>query len=182
MPFTFTETALEGLLLIEPRAFADERGFFLESYKQSDFAAAGVGARFVQDNHSRSERGVLRGIHYQLPPYAQGKLVRVISGSVLDVAVDLRRSSDSFGKSVSVELSADNHRMLYIPPGFGHAFVALQDGTDFVYKCTAEYNKESEEGVRWDDPDLAIEWPEMDKLVSDKDAALPPLKVARLFT
>ena len=181
MPFAFTETSLPGVLLVEPRVFRDDRGYFLESYKVSEFEAAGIGERFVQDNHSRSDRGVLRGMHYQLPPYAQGKLVRVISGSVLDVAIDLRRSSPNFGQSFACELSGENHRMLYIPPGFGHAFLALEDGTHFVYKCTAEYNKESEGGVRWDDEELAIEWPDMKMIVSEKDAILPPLKEARLF-
>lgn len=181
MPCTFTKTALPEVLLIEPKIFSDDRGFFLESYKASEFEANGITERFVQDNHSRSDRGVLRGIHYQLPPCAQGKLVRVISGSVLDVAVDLRRGSPDFGKSIAYKLSGENHRMLYIPPGFGHAFLSLEDETHFVYKCTSEYNKESEGGVRWDDPDLAIEWPDMEMIVSPKDEALPALKEARLF-
>lgn len=181
MPCNFTQTALPGVILIEPRVFEDDRGYFLESYKASEFRSAGISDSFVQDNHSRSDRGVLRGIHYQLPPYTQGKLVRVISGSVLDVAVDLRKNSPTLGKSVAYELSGQNHRMLYIPGGFGHAFVSLQDHTHFVYKCTAEYNKESEGGVRWDDPSLGIEWPEMEMNVSEKDAFLPTLEEARLF-
>lgn len=181
MPFTFSETPLPGVILVEPRVFADARGFFLESYKQSEFAAAGIPERFVQDNHSLSDTGVLRGIHYQLPPHAQGKLVRVVAGAVLDVAVDLRRSSEHFGRSVAYELSAENNRMIYIPPGFGHAFLALEDGTHFLYKCSAEYNKESEAGVRWDDPELSIDWPDLEIRVSGKDEALPRLSSARLF-
>jgi len=181
MPCSFTRTALPEVLLIEPRVFEDGRGYFLESYKSSEFHQAGIGESFLQDNHSYSDRGVLRGIHYQLPPHAQGKLVRVISGAVLDVAVDLRRSSATFGKCVAYELSGENHRMLYIPPGFGHAFVALKDETHFLYKCTSEYNKESEGGIRWDDPDLGIEWPQMELNVSLKDQELPLLKEARLF-
>jgi len=181
MPCTFSKTSLPGVILVDPRLFGDDRGYFFESYKASEFQAAGIGEPFVQDNHSRSDRGVLRGIHYQLPPYAQGKLVRVIAGSVLDVAIDLRRSSPNFGRSVSYELSGENHRMLYIPPGFGHAFLALEYGTHFVYKCTSEYNKASESGVRWDDRELAIEWPDMEMVVSEKDRELPPLSEARLF-
>ena len=181
MPSTFQPTDLPAVILIEPRAFLDDRGFFLESYKASEFAAAGIADPFVQDNHSYSNRGVVRGIHYQLPPHAQGKLVQVIAGAALDVAVDLRRSSPTFGAYVAYELSGENHRMLYIPPGFGHAFLALQDGTHFVYKCTAEYHKESEAGVRWDDEEIGISWPKMTILVSDKDQVLPDLTEAEVF-
>lgn len=181
MPFTFHRIELPEIVLIEPWVFDDSRGSFLESYKAYEFAQAGIEERFVQDNHSISRRGALRGIHYQLPPYAQGKLVRVIAGAALDVAVDLRKSSPHFGESVAYELSGENHRMLYIPPGFGHAFLVLAEGTHFVYKCTSEYNKESEGGVRWDDPELHIPWPKMEKIISEKDAGLPPLSEAKLF-
>ena len=184
MPFTFTPTELSDVVLVEPRVFSDGRGSFAETYKRSDFVAAGIDAILVQDNHSVSQAGVLRGLHYQLPPHAQGKLVRVVSGAVWDVAVDVRRSSPTFGRGVAYELTGENHRMLWIPPGFAHGFLVLADGTHFVYKCSAEYDKESEAGVRWDDPDLAIEWPLPEgrqALVSQKDAALPELGGARVF-
>ena len=184
MQFTFTPTELPGVILIEPGVFADDRGFFMETYRQSEFAAAGIDAQFVQDNHSVSAAVTLRGIHCQLPPHAQGKLVRVSAGAVFDVAVDLRRSSPTFGRWAGLELSAENHRMLYIPPGFGHAFLALEDDTHFQYKCTAQYSREAEAGVRWDDPDVAITWPVPageQLLVSDKDRALPLLRDARVF-
>lgn len=182
MPFNFTSTSLEGVVLVEPHVFPDERGFFLESYKRSDFEAAGIGEPFVQDNHSFSSRGVLRGIHYQLPPAAQGKLVRVLTGGVLDVAVDLRKSSASFRSWISYELTSDNRRMLYIPPGFGHGFLALEDNTHLLYKCTEEYEKSCERGLRWDDPEINVEWPVGgDLLVSKKDGALPFLSEAELF-
>lgn len=180
MPFTFSQTDLPGVVVVEPRVFGDERGAFLETYKRSEFVAAGVTVDFVQDNHSVSQAGVLRGLHYQLPPYEQGKLVRVISGRAWDVAVDIRPDSPTFRQWVGVELSGENHRMLYIPSGFAHGFVALEDETHFVYKCTAEYDKASEGGIRWDDPDIAVEWPRGEVLVSEKDAALPPLAEARL--
>ncbi len=187
MPFSFLPTELPDVILIEPRVFGDERGFFMESYKESEFGAAGIGEAFVQDNHSVSSKGTLRGIHYQLPPHAQGKLVRVTAGAAFDVAVDLRRSSNTFGRWAGYEISAENHRMLYIPPGFGHAFLALEDGTHFQYKCSAEYNREAEAGVRWDDPELGIDWPSAGlgpggvPVVSDKDAALPLLRDAAVF-
>lgn len=181
MPFSFLPTDLPGVVLIEPRAFADERGTFLETYKRSDFVNAGIEAEFVQDNHSVSNRGVVRGIHYQLPPHAQGKLVRVVAGRVWDVAVDLRRSSPTFGQWTACELSDRNHRILYIPPGFGHGFLVLEDGTHFTYKCTAEYHKAGEGGVIWNDAELDIAWPVGDALVSERDGALPPLSSATLF-
>lgn len=181
MPFEFVPQAIEGLVLVKPRVFPDGRGFFLEHYKHTDFAAAGIGQRFSQSNHSRSAKGVLRGLHYQLPPREQGKLVRVVAGSVWDVAVDLRQGSPTFGKWLGVELSAENRTMFWIPGGFAHGFVALSDNAELEYQCTAEYDKEAEAGVRWDDPDLAIDWPAKAALVSDKDAALPPLAQARTF-
>mgnify|MGYP000050082818 CR=1 FL=1 len=182
MPFTFTKTQIEGLVIIEPRAFFDERGFFMESYKQSDFEKAGIIGPFVQDNHSRSKKGVLRGLHFQRPPYAQGKLVRVSRGRAWDVAVDLREDSPTFGKYFALELSESNRLMFWIPAGFAHGFLALEDDTELQYKCTAEYNAASDGGIRWDDHELAIAWPDigMPPLVSAKDAALPTLREVRL--
>jgi len=182
MPFTFTKAPIEGLVIIEPRAFPDERGFFMESYKQSDFEKAGILGPFVQDNHSRSKRGVLRGLHFQRPPYAQGKLVRVSRGSAWDVAVDLREGSATFGKYFALELSESNRLMFWIPAGFAHGFLALEDDTELQYKCTAEYNAASDGGLRWNDPDIAIAWPDIGipPLVSAKDAALPLLREVRL--
>lgn len=181
MPFTFVSTGIEGVVIIEPGVFSDDRGFFLESFKATDFRSAGIDVSFVQDNHSKSARGVLRGLHFQKPPYAQGKLVRVLEGVVWDVAVDLREGSPTFGRWFGLELSADNHRMLYIPPGFAHGFVTLSNTAQFFYKCTGEYRKESEAGVRWNDPTLAIEWPLTDVTVSEKDRMLPMLKDAYRF-
>ena len=176
MPFTFTPGPIEGLVIIEPRVYADDRGFFMESFKASDFAAAGIPGPFVQDNHSRSRRGTLRGLHFQREPYAQGKLVRVTRGAVWDVAVDLRPGSPSFAKWYGLELSERNHLMFWIPAGFAHGFVALEDDSELQYKCTAEYHAPSDGGIRWNDPDLAITWPIKDVLISPKDATLPYLK------
>ncbi|HOX31114.1 MAG TPA: dTDP-4-dehydrorhamnose 3,5-epimerase [Spirochaetales bacterium] len=181
MSFTFKELGIPGLALVQPRVFPDERGFFLETYKRSEFAAAGIGADFVQDNHSRSSRGTLRGLHYQLPPFAQGKLVRVLLGRVWDVAVDLRPSSPTFRRWLGTELSDENNAMLWIPPGFAHGFVALSETAHLAYKCTAEYDKASERGIRWDDTELAVGWPIREVLVSPKDASLPGLGEAELF-
>jgi dTDP-4-dehydrorhamnose 3,5-epimerase len=172
----FELSPLSGLILIEPRVFPDDRGFFMETYKASEYRANGLPEIFVQDNHSKSTKGVLRGLHFQNPPHAQGKLVRVIEGTVWDVAVDIRRDSPTYLKWFGVELSAENHLQFYIPPGFAHGFVTLSDVAQFQYKCTAEYNKESEGGYRWDDPDIGIKWPIKDLLVSEKDAALPFIK------
>jgi dTDP-4-dehydrorhamnose 3,5-epimerase len=182
MPFTFTKAPIEGLVIIEPRAFPDERGYFMESYKQSDFEKAGILGPFVQDNHSRSRRGVLRGLHFQRPPYAQGKLVRVSRGRAWDVAVDLRKGSPTFGKYFALELSESNRLMLWIPAGFAHGFLSLEDDTELQYKCTAEYNAASDGGLRWNDPNIAIAWPDIGipPLVSAKDAALPTLREVRL--
>jgi len=176
MPFTFSPGPIEGLVIIEPRVYADDRGFFMESFKASDFAAAGIPGPFVQDNHSRSRRGTLRGLHFQREPYAQGKLVRVTRGAVWDVAVDLRPGSPSFAKWYGLELSERNHLMFWIPAGFAHGFVALEDDSELQYKCTAEYHAPSDGGIRWNDPDLAITWPIKDVLISPKDATLPYLK------
>jgi dTDP-4-dehydrorhamnose 3,5-epimerase len=179
-----TSTALDGVLIIEPKVFGDARGFFMESFNQKDFDdAVGSPVAFVQDNHSRSGKGVLRGLHYQLDPHAQGKLVRVTQGKVFDVAVDLRRSSPTLGRWVGVELSGDNHRQLWIPPGFGHGFVVLSDSADFLYKTTQYYRPAAERCIRWDDAQLAIAWPEIGSppLVSAKDAAGKPFQKADLF-
>lgn len=180
MPFSFEPSPLAGVVVIQPRRFPDGRGWFQEAFKASDFRREGLAADFLQDNLSCSVKGTLRGIHFQRGEYSQGKLVQVLVGAVWDVAVDLRRESSTFGKWFGVELSAENHKLLYIPPGFGHGFVALNDQTLFSYKCTAEYDKAAEGGVLWNDPDLAIDWPLADVLVSPKDAALPSLKAAEL--
>lgn len=176
------ETALPGVLIIEPKVFGDARGFFLESWNKASFAAAGLTMDFVQDNHSRSARGVLRGLHYQLEN-PQGKLVRVTQGAVFDVAVDIRRSSPHFGQWVGVELSADNHRMLWIPPGFAHGFVVLSEAADFLYKCTTLYHPPSDRSLRWNDPAIGIKWPDVGVApqLSGKDEAAPLLADAEMF-
>lgn len=181
MPFTFEPAGLPGLVVIQPRVFPDDRGFFLESYKESEFQQAGISDRFVQDNHSSSVRGVLRGMHYQLPPFAQGKLARVLEGRVWDVAVDIRPDSPTFRKWYGIELSAQDYRMLYIPPGFAHGFVTLSERAQFFYKCTAEYRKESEAGIRWDDPTIGIAWPLTEVTVSKRDCGLPLFSEASMF-
>ena len=180
----FTPLAIPDVFLIEPKVFGDARGFFLESFRQDLFnQATGTNFEFIQDNHSRSSKGVLRGLHYQLPPHAQGKLVRVISGAVFDVAVDIRRSSPTFGQWVGAELSAENHHQLWIPPGFAHGFVVLSDIADLVYKTTAYYAPESDRGLLWNDPDIAIAWPQLDTAfsLSEKDRHQPAFKQAELF-
>ena len=162
------------VLLIEPDVFPDPRGFFMETFHSIKYAEHGLPAVFLQDNHSRSSRGVLRGLHYQLNN-PQGKLVRVVSGEVFDVAVDIRRGSPWFGKWVGAILSEENHRQMYVPPGFAHGFCTLSESADFLYKCTDLYAPGDEYGIAWDDPEIAIEWPEMDYLISDKDLANPLL-------
>jgi dTDP-4-dehydrorhamnose 3,5-epimerase len=176
------ETALPGVMLIEPKVFGDDRGFFLESWNAAAFAAAGLDIAFVQDNHSRSARGVLRGLHYQLGT-PQGKLVRVTSGAVFDVAVDIRRSSPHFGQWVGYELSDANKRMIYVPPGFAHGFLVLSDTADFLYKCTTLYNPPTDRGIRFDDPAIGIAWPDVDiaPMLSGKDAVAPMLADAEVF-
>lgn len=171
-------TSIEGVLVLEPEVFRDERGFFMESYNQKRFdAAVGSPVRFVQDNHSRSTRGVLRGLHYQLPPKAQAKLVRVTRGAIFSVAVDLRRQSPSFGRWVGIELSEDNRLQLWIPAGFAHGFMAISDLADCVYKTTDVYARQAERSLRWDDPALGISWPALGgpPLLSARDAAAPQL-------
>lgn len=175
-----TETSIPGLLVIEPKVFADARGFFMETYHAGHFSHAGIDFQFVQDNHSRSARGVLRGIHYQ-EPNAQGKLVRCTRGALFDVAVDVRVGSPHFGKWYAVELTEANKKMLWIPPGFAHGFCALTDGADLVYKCTALYDPSADRTLLWNDPDLAIDWPIKDPLLSPKDAAAPRLKDATVL-
>jgi dTDP-4-dehydrorhamnose 3,5-epimerase len=177
-----SDTALPGVLLIEPRVFSDARGFFLESWNRRSFREAGLDLDFVQDNHSRSARGVLRGLHYQLEN-PQGKLVRVTQGAVFDVAVDIRRSSPHFGRWVGYELSAENRRMLWIPPGFAHGFLVLSETADFLYKCTSLYDPPSDRGIRWDDPAIGIAWPDVGArpLLSAKDAEARLLADAELF-
>lgn len=177
-----TDTAIADVKLIEPKVFGDERGFFLESWNRNAFDAAGITARFVQDNHSRSSRGVLRGLHYQMNP-AQGKLVRVVAGAVFDVAVDMRKSSPTFGQWVGYELSAQNHRMLWVPQGFAHGFLTLEDGTDFLYKCTDFYAPASEHCLAWDDPSVGVDWPldGMTPLISAKDQIGKALADAAAF-
>lgn len=176
MSFMFERLAIPDMVLIEPAVQQDERGWFAEVYKLSAFAGAGIPTPFVQDNHSVSGRGVLRGLHYQRPPKAQGKLVRIVAGEVYDVAVDIRRRSPTFGRWVAVRLSADNRRMLYVPPGFAHGFCVLSDTAEVFYKTTVEYSPEDEHGIIWNDPDLAIAWPLDRPRLSPRDARLPRLK------
>lgn len=182
-------TRIDGLLLIEPTVFTDDRGWFMETYHEAKFRqglqALGlpIPRPFVQDNHSSSKRGVLRGLHHQLAPKAQGKLVRVVQGSAWDVAVDIRRGSATFGQWVGAELSASNQRQFWIPEGFAHGFIALEDDTHFLYKTTDFYDKASERCIRWDDTELGIEWPQVDghpPRVNDKDATAPSLSQAEI--
>ncbi|TCK62338.1 dTDP-4-dehydrorhamnose 3,5-epimerase [Seleniivibrio woodruffii] len=182
MPFIFNRLDIEGVVLIEPKVFSDERGFFTETYKRSDFAAAGLDFEFIQDNHSKSVKGVLRGLHYQLSPFAQGKLVRCIQGEILDVAVDIRKDSPTFGKWSAEKLSADNKRMLYIPVGFAHGFLVLSDTAEIVYKVHGgEYAPQYDRGIMWNDPELAIDWGVADVIVSDKDTKHPLFRDAEVF-
>jgi dTDP-4-dehydrorhamnose 3,5-epimerase len=177
-----TRTEIDGVLILEPKMFGDARGFFMESFNQQAFdAAAGEKVSFVQDNHSRSTKGVLRGLHYQLPPHAQGKLVRVTQGAVFDVAVDVRPSSATFGRWVGVELSGENHKQLWIPPGLAHGFLVLSDSADFLYKTTDYYAPQAERSLHWADPEMAIAWPNvgMAPTLSGKDAAAPGLSASR---
>lgn len=183
MNLSITRTAIPDAMIIEPKVFGDARGFFLESFNQKAFAdATGLDLQFVQDNHSRSARGVLRGLHYQIRQ-PQGKLVRVVRGCVFDVAVDLRKQSATFGKWVGVELSEDNHRQFWVPPGFAHGFVVLSESADFLYKTTDYYAPQFERTIAWNDPEIGIEWPRMEvaPLLSAKDQAGASLSTAELF-
>lgn len=178
-----TPTAIPDVLIIEPKVFGDERGFFFESFNQKAFnEATGLDVNFVQDNHSRSAKGVLRGLHYQLPPHAQGKLVRVVRGSVFDVAVDIRQGSATFGQWVGLELSEDNHKQLWIPAGFAHGFLVLSESADFLYKTTNYYSTERERCIAWNDPDVGIQWPtNVAPVMSTKDQMGKRLADADVF-
>jgi len=161
-------TNLPGVIVFEPKKFGDKRGFFLETFRADVLSDAGINEQFVQDNHSRSSKGVLRGLHYQMTQ-TQGKLVRVATGSVFDVAVDVRYGSPTFGQWYGTQLDEENMRMMYVPPGYAHGFVGLSETTDFIYKCTNYYHPESEQGIAWDDPDIGIEWPIAEVALSEKD-------------
>jgi dTDP-4-dehydrorhamnose 3,5-epimerase len=178
-------TRIPDVLILEPKVFGDARGFFSESYNQKTFAeVTGLDVQFVQDNHSRSSKGVLRGLHYQLPPHAQGKLVRCVRGAVFDVAVDIRRSSPTFGQWVGVELSEDNHRQFWIPPGFAHGFLTLTDTADFLYKTTNYYSPAHDRGIVWNESNIDIRWPDLgvDFQLSEKDLKASKLADADLFS
>lgn len=174
MAFEFIRLEIEGTFRIKPKIFSDGRGYFTETYKRSDFESVGIKADFRQDNQSSSTKGVIRGLHFQRNPYAQGKLVRVVKGMIFDVGVDLRKDSKTFGKYVSAILSEDNKEMLWIPEGFAHGFLALEDSV-VLYKATGEYNKDSEGGLIWDDPAVNIKWPAEPTEISDKDKLWPSL-------
>jgi len=182
--FKFSRATLPDILIIEPKAFEDERGFFMESYHQAAFREAGLDAVFVQDNHSRSAKGVVRGLHYQLPPDQMGKMVKVVKGRIFDVGVDIRKRSPTFGKWYGEVLSEENKKMLYFPPGFAHGFLSLSDGAEVLYKCTALYAPASDRGIAWNDPNIGIKWP-LDQagkaIVSDKDGKCPRLLDAEVF-
>jgi dTDP-4-dehydrorhamnose 3,5-epimerase len=176
MPFTFKKLEISDVVLITPKAFMDDRGYFLELFKESEFAAAGVREKFIQDNYSYSRNNVIRGLHYQCEPFSQGKLIKVLKGKVLDVAVDIRVDSPTFKKYLSVILSDEDNNMLFIPEGFAHGFAVLSEDAFFLYKCTKEYSKVHEKGIRFDDPDLKINWGIKNPHVSGKDQELPFLK------
>ena len=182
MPYTVTKTAIPDVLILVPKVFGDARGFFYESFNAKDFAeSTGMDVSFVQDNHSKSAKGVLRGLHYQIQ-HAQGKLVRVVQGEVFDVAVDLRRTSPTFGQWVGVHLSADNHRQLWVPPGFAHGFVVLSDSAEFLYKTTDYWYPEHERSLLWNDPAIGIDWPlDGPPLLAAKDAVGKLLAEAECF-
>lgn len=170
------ETKIKGLLIIKPKVFADARGYFFESYNEDVFKKNGINVNFIQDNQSLSNAGVLRGLHFQTPPFDQGKLVRVITGAVLDVAVDIRKNSPTYGENVTIELTEENKTMFYVPPGFAHGFLTLKDNTIFSYKCTNLYHKESEGTVLWNDKDLNINWNIAHPILSEKDLLGTPIK------
>ncbi len=178
MPFEFEKLEIPDLVLIKSRIFGDDRGFFLELYKHSDFVRGGILEHLVQDNYSKSTKGVLRGLHYQKAPNAQGKLVMCIKGAIFDVAVDIRRGSSHYGKWIGVNLTEENKNMLYIPPGFAHGFQVLTDTAEVLYKCTNEYSPADDRGIIWSDQDLNIDWPLSDPILSAKDAVHPRLRDA----
>jgi len=170
------KTKFKGLLIIQPKVFEDDRGYFLEWFREDILKSFGVNLKFVQDNEAKSQKYVLRGLHFQNPPFAQGKLVRVVQGAVLDIVVDIRKNSETYGEWFSRELSEKNKTMIWIPPGFAHGYLSLEDDTVFQYKCTNYYNKDSEGSIRWDDPDLNIDWDIKEPIVSSKDKSAPLLK------
>lgn len=177
MTFEFKRLAIPDVILVEPKVFDDERGFFLEGYKKSEFFANGIDVEFNQDNHSKSTKGVLRGLHYQLPPKAQAKLVRCIQGEIFDVAVDIRKNSPTFGNWVGEKLTDENKKMLYIPEGFAHGFVVLSETAELLYKASNEYSKEHDRGILWNDPAISVEWGiDFEPILSDKDKHQPLLK------
>jgi dTDP-4-dehydrorhamnose 3,5-epimerase len=178
MPFTFKRLLIPEVILIEPRVFRDGRGFFMETYKYSDFVQAGINEHFLQDNYSRSSIGVLRGLHYQKDPHAQGKLVQCVQGRIFDIAVDIRKGSPTFRHWVGVELSEENSCMLYVPPSFAHGFLVLSESADVLYKCTREYVSAADRGIIWNDPDINIQWPVKKPVLSEKDGKHPLLKDA----
>jgi dTDP-4-dehydrorhamnose 3,5-epimerase len=182
MPFEFERLSIPEVILVKPKKFGDDRGFFMETFKYSDFEKLGIKGPFRQDNHSKSiESNVLRGLHYQLDPKPQGKLVRVVTGSVFDVAIDIRKTSPTFGKWVAAELTDKNNHMLWVPPGFAHGILTLEENTHLLYKCTSEYDPNLDRCIKWDDPDISIDWP-LDKLpvLSEKDSAALFLKDAQI--
>lgn len=181
MPFDFFPTEIDDVILVKPVVYKDSRGFFMETFKTAEFAEAGITADFIQDNQSRSIKGVLRGLHYQLPPFAQAKLVRCLSGKIFDVAVDIRKNSDTFGRWVGAVLSSENGEMLFIPEGFAHGFYTLSDFADVLYKVSGKYSPNHERGIIWNDPDIGISWPEGDVLLSEKDERNPRLRDAEVF-
>lgn len=176
MPFSFKNLEIPEVILVEPKVFGDERGFFMETYKTPDFVAFGITENFVQENHSRSTKGVLRGLHYQTPPFAQGKLVRAVRGEIFDVAVDIRKGSPTYGKWVGVILSEENKNMLYVPEGFAHGFYVLSDIAEVTYKTTNVYSAQCEAGVIWNDEDLNIKWPVKEPILSARDKKWPRLQ------
>jgi dTDP-4-dehydrorhamnose 3,5-epimerase len=176
MPSTFEATALPGVTIIVPKVFGDSRGFFMETFKRSEFEAAGLPTAFVQENHSKSSAGILRGLHYQRAPKAQGKLVRVIRGEIFDVAVDIREESPTYLQWVGVTLSEENRTSLFVPPGFAHGFCVVSPEAEVVYRTTEEYSPELEHGIMWDDPALGIAWPVANPILSERDKVWPPLR------
>lgn len=178
MSFTFKKLQIPDVVIVTPNIFSDERGWFMEAYKRSDFEKNGISLKFVQDNHSKSAKGVLRGLHYQLNPNAQGKLVKVLKGRIFDVAVDIRKGSPFYGKWIGLELSDKSNQMLWIPHGFAHGFIAMEDETEILYKVTNEYSPEKDRGIIWNDPDVGIKWPIKNPILSEKDSQLPLMKNA----
>ncbi len=178
MPFEFKRLELPDVILIKPEVFEDERGFFLETYKHSDFAAVGISEHFIQDNYSISTKGVLRGLHYQKDPKAQGKLVYCVKGEIFDVAVDIRKGSPSYGKWVSAILSEENKHLLYVPAGFAHGFCVISEVADVLYKCTSEYSSKDDRGILWNDNTINIDWPISNPILSNKDVQYPNLNSA----